>query len=179
MRPQPGLYPDGSLKSLSWESQVRLTPALFIRYWLPVLIWLGVIAVLSTDVASQANTSGTLHSVLAALAPIVPLRLEGSFGVDEVIGAMRQTGHLLEYGVLGFLLWRALQGTTRLATSSILAITITVALSVALADEYHQSTTPARTASGLDVLTDAVGAGVAVLIAAWVHRGRGRGKEVD
>ncbi len=158
---------------------MRLTPALFIRYWLPVLIWLGVIAVLSTDVASQANTSGTLHSVLAALAPIVPLRLEGSFGVDEVIGAMRQTGHLLEYGVLGFLLWRALQGTTRLATSSILAITITVALSVALADEYHQSTTPARTASGLDVLTDAVGAGVAVLIAAWVHRGRGRGKEVD
>lgn len=146
------------------------------RYWLPVLIWLGVIAVLSTDVASQANTSGTLRSVLASLAPIVPLRVEASVGIDEVIGGVRQVGHLLEYGVLGFLLWRALQGTTRLATSSILAITVAVALSVSLGDEYHQSTTPARTASGLDVLTDTVGAGAAVLIAAWVGRSRSRGE---
>jgi len=156
---------------------VRLTPALFLRYWLPVLVWLGVIAVLSTDVASQSNTAGTLHSVLATLAPIVPLRLQATMGVDEVIELLRQMGHFLEYGVLGFLLWRALGGTTKLATSSIVAITISVALMVALPDEYHQSTTPARTASEFDVLTDTVGAGVAAWFAAWV-RGKRR-REVE
>jgi len=156
---------------------VRLTPALFLRYWLPVLIWLGVIAVLSTDVASQANTSGTLHSVLATLAPVVPLKLQASLGVDQAIELLRQMGHFLEYGVLGFLLWRALGGTTKLATSSIVAVTIAVALLVALTDEYHQSTTPARTASEFDVLTDTVGAGVAAWFAAWVRGKPGREAE--
>lgn len=57
--------------------------------------------------------------------------------------------HLTEYGVLFALIWRA---SKRSALSFLLIILY------ALADEFHQSFVPTRTADPFDVLTDIIGA---------------------
>ncbi len=75
--------------------------------------------------------------------------------------------HLVVYTVLALLWERALRGAgVRRAALWACAITVLYGLS----DEFHQSFVPGRTATLFDVATDAVGAGLALGIAAWARR---------
>ena len=78
-------------------------------------------------------------------------------------------GHVGVFGVLAVLFWWALglgrwTGTRRAA----LAVVLTVMYGVT--DEWHQSLVPGRTPDPMDVLTDAVGAIVAMLVVRWLER---------
>jgi VanZ family protein len=73
-----------------------------------------------------------------------------------------QTAHLVVFGVL-FLLWRAATGHALLAAA--------LAIGYGAIDELHQTTTPGRDATVVDVLFDA--AGVALAAAALRARRHG------
>ena len=80
-------------------------------------------------------------------------------GVWDTI--LRKAAHMVEYGLLWFLWYRALE-----IRSPLPAVAITLAYAVT--DEYHQTFVDGRHGSPLDVLFDAAGVAIAVLL----HRRR-------
>jgi VanZ family protein len=133
----------------------------FLKYWLPVLIWIGLIFVGSTDALSAEQTSRFLVPFLRWLNPQI------SFATIAAIHfALRKLGHLTEYAIFAALLWRALRRGTRLpAKMSILFLFAWLAVAIfAVIDEFHQSFVPSRTASPVDVMIDICGAMIGLII---------------
>src|SRR5205809_5531741 len=76
----------------------------FLKYWLPIVIWLGVIFVGSTDVLSAEHTSRFLVPFLRWLDPHISLA-----AINSIQSAIPKLGHLIEYAILAALFWRALR----------------------------------------------------------------------
>ena len=132
----------------------------FLKYWLPVLIWLGVIFLGSTDMLSAEHTSRFLVPFLRWIDPQI------SFATLNAIQlGIRKLGHLTEYAILAMLLWRALRSGTRWQMKmSILFLVAALASAIfATSDEFHQSFVPSRTASPNDVMIDICGALIGLL----------------
>src|SRR5215211_4881931 len=108
----------------------------FLKYWLPVFIWLGVIFAGSTDIFSAEQTSRYLVPFLRWLHPQISIST-----IATIHFALRKLGHLTEYAVLAALLWRALRSGTNLrAGMSTLFVGVWVACAIfAMGDEFHQS----------------------------------------
>jgi len=126
----------------------------FLKHWLPVLIWLGVIFLGSTDMLSAEHTSRFLVPFLRWIDPQI------SFATLNAIQlGIRKLGHLTEYAILAMLLWRALRSGTRWQIKmSILFLVAALASAIfAASDEFHQSFVPSRTASPTDVMIDICG----------------------
>jgi len=140
------------------------------KNWWASLVWLGVIRLESTDVASSANTSGLLYTVLAAVFPHVNMQV-----VEEINEALRKTGHFVGYGILAVLVFYALRNTNRDTLAPLLRrswgtylhdvwrmewalIGLGVTLITASFDEIHQSFLPSRTGRWQDVVLDCCGA---------------------
>jgi VanZ family protein len=137
--------------------------------WLygPLVVWMALIFLGSSDQLSATNTASILRPLLRFL---IPTESEGL--IDTIHFVLRKCGHLTEYAVLGFLAARAFRGTGR----SILAnnwfvwglLLVTV---YALSDEFHQSWVPARTATIYDTIIDTAGGLIALLVVKlWVRR---------
>jgi len=132
----------------------------FLKHWLPVLIWLGVIFLGSTDMLSAEHTSRFLVPFLRWINPQI------SFATLNAIQlGIRKLGHLTEYAILAMLLWRALRSGTRWQMKmSILFLVAALASAIfAASDEFHQSFVPSRTASPNDVMIDICGALIGLL----------------
>jgi VanZ family protein len=142
-----------------------------LKYWLPVLIWLCVIFVGSTDVMSAEQTSRFLVPFLRWLKPDIPLE-----AIEQIHFFVRKLGHISEYAVLAVFLWRALRwGINLRMKMSILVVVVWFVCSIfAATDEFHQSFIPSRTASPHDVMIDICGAVVGLTIcmmfAVWANR---------
>jgi VanZ family protein len=134
-----------------------------LSYWLPVLIWLGVIFFGSSDLMSAEHTSRILVPFLLWLKPSITVET-----VMFIQFLIRKAAHLTEYAILAMLLWRALyRGTNLKVTMSILSTAVWIATTlVAAGDEYHQSFVPSRGAAWGDVLIDSGGAIFGLLIVA-------------
>jgi VanZ family protein len=116
-------------------------------YWLPVAAWMTLIFAVSAQPELPLPPGPWLEGVL-----------------DKV-------GHALSYGVLAWLVYRALKH--HFAPSAILrGVCVAVAVAYGLTDEVHQAFVPGREPSLLDLGADALGALAAVLIAAWLERRR-------
>ena len=132
-----------------------------LKYWLPVLFWLGLIFVGSTDMLSAEHTSRFLVPFLRWLDPhISPATL------NSIQMIIRKFGHVTEYAILATLLWRALRGGTNLKSSmSILFAAALIGCAVfAASDEFHQSFVASRTSSSNDVMIDICGALIGLTI---------------
>jgi VanZ family protein len=141
----------------------------FLKYWLPVFIWLGVIFAGSTEIFSAEQTSRYLVPFLRWLNPqISPDR------INAIHSALRKLGHLIEYAIMAALFWRALRDGTNLGTKmSLLFIAVWfVCLIIAATDEFHQSFVASRTASPHDVLIDVCGALIGILLCLMFSRRR-------
>ncbi len=140
----------------------------FLKYWLPVLIWVGVIFVGSTDLMSTEHTSRIIAPVLRWLKPDISAE-----AIARVQFFIRKTAHVTEYAILATLLWRAFgRGTAWSIKKSILFVVAWVASAIfAASDEFHQSFVPSRTASPTDVMIDICGAliglAICVAVASW------------
>ena len=148
----------------------------FIKYWLPVLIWLGFIFIGSTDLLSAEHTSRIIGPILRWFNPRV-----GVETIARVQFFVRKSGHVTEYAVLATLLWRALRyGTARERRMSVLFVATCFACALfAASDEFHQSFVPSRTASPVDVTIDICGALIGLTICVAVVRRKGlKGKHV-
>ena len=108
-----------------------------ISLWLPVLLWAAAIFYLST---------------------IPHLRFVEAW-YDLII---RKVGHMGVFGILARLLARALSGSTGWPWKKIFLWSLLLTFLYACSDEYHQSFTPGRNASVIDVSIDTAGAWVAL-----------------
>ncbi|SEM39273.1 VanZ like family protein [Syntrophus gentianae] len=124
-----------------------------LKYWLPVLLWMGVIFGMSTGTFSADHTSRFIGPLLHFLFPGLPEQ-----DIELFHGMIRKAGHVSEYFILGLLFFHGVRGNSsqrwrlRWALTAILAVVL-----FALSDEYHQSWVASRTASLVDVSIDSVG----------------------
>lgn len=114
----------------------------FVRYWIPVLIYLVFIYMLSSGAFSFGlfNKSQKVHA-------------------DKIV-------HVVEYAILGFLLARAMGKYTffRQSMRVLAAVVLLVGVVYGISDEFHQMSVPHRTASFYDVIADSVGVFIGVFI---------------
>lgn len=125
----------------------------FIKYWLPVIIWMCVIFWMSTGTFSSEQTSQFIIPLLNFLFPWFSPQ-----DADLIHGLIRKSGHVTEYFILGLLSFRAFRGES----SQIWRLRWTVFGTVvvvlfAMSDEFHQSFVASRTSSYVDVGIDSVG----------------------
>jgi len=140
----------------------------FLKYWLPPLIWLGVIFVGSTDLMSTEHTSRFIVPILLWLKPGMAPET-----IRSILFAVRKCAHLSEYAVLALLFWRALRGGSAIhAKMSTLFGAVLLGCAVfAASDEFHQSFVKSRSPSARDVLLDIAGALLGLLIGvSFAHR---------
>jgi VanZ family protein len=135
------------------------------RPWIPVGIWLAVLALESSDFGSSAHTGSLLLGLWSAL-----------FGrpnpdtFELVHHIIRKTGHFTGYGILSWLIFRALRASWR-NRQQILArgreyfwqlrwavLGVAGTALVASLDEIHQTFNSARTGRWQDVVIDSCGA---------------------
>jgi VanZ family protein len=141
------------------------------RFWIPVFVWLGIIAVESFGLSSNV-TGGWLWNFLQFL----HVRISWQEFL-ELHHILRKTGHFTGYGILCLLMFRAwfhtLVSHSRILRASyessslpralrsirvrctLLAVNMT--LITAILDEWHQAFDPSRTSSGWDVALDVTG----------------------
>jgi VanZ family protein len=134
-----------------------------VKYWLPSLLWLGVIFFGSTDLMSAEHTSRYIVPFLRWLKPDISPETLASIHI-----IIRKGAHLSEYAVLALLLLRTAICMTNLkrSMSMLYAIVWGTCVFVAAADEFHQTFVASRGASAADVMIDCVGAILGLLIGA-------------
>ncbi|MBI4709269.1 MAG: VanZ family protein [Candidatus Portnoybacteria bacterium] len=114
----------------------------FIKYWLPVILWAGLIFYLS-------NRSG--------------LKSGFSWPYDFVL---RKGAHMVEFAILFLLILRALENYS-VAIKKALLWAFLLTLLYAVSDEFHQSFISERVGVLTDVMIDSFGA---LLITWWKIR---------
>ncbi|PYY22969.1 MAG: hypothetical protein DMG62_10825 [Acidobacteria bacterium] len=138
-----------------------------IRYWLPTLFWLGVIAYESFRLSS-AVTGGWLWQILHLLR--VQMSAESFAGLHHLL---RKSGHFTGYGLLCILLFRSWfhtllddsDPTGHVPRNSArsgqrwkcAALAVGMTLATAILDEWHQSSDLSRTGTPWDVALDLAG----------------------
>ena len=120
----------------------------FWRFWFPVLLYITLIF----TVSSFQN-----------------LRVPNFPGLSDKLV------HGCEYGILGYLVVRALRGTTVASSVPAALIAILIGLGVALADELYQAYVPGRQSDPLDFAADATGLAVSALLFLLLRATRRKG----
>ena len=140
----------------------------FLKYWLPLLVWLGVIFLGSTNLMSAEHTSRLIVPILLWLKPgMAPDR------ILFILIVMRKSAHVSEYAILALLLWRALRSGPTLRTKRpvLFGAVLVACIVFAASDEFHQSFVKSRTPTVRDVLLDGAGALFGLLIGVgFAHR---------
>jgi VanZ family protein len=125
----------------------------FIKWWLPVIVWMSAIFI--------GSSIGSVPRV----------------GDKTTDGLMHRAAHVLEFAVLGALVLRALS-KDQPATRREMILTLIVITLYGASDEFHQRFTPGRSAEGVSILFDAVGGAMGVWAYRWSQRRRAlRGQE--
>jgi VanZ family protein len=121
-------------------------PPLALRDWLPAIVWMAVLFILSTTFFSAANTSMFIEPVLRWIFPSASMAT-----ITLMHSLIRKAAHFTNYAVLFWLLIRG-----PLKQRPYLALTCCVIY--AFLDEGHQIFAVGRGASLYDVALDSSGA---------------------
>jgi VanZ family protein len=147
---------------------------LFVKYWLPVIIWLAVIFSASGDTKSYQHSSRLIAPFVRWLLPNISPE-----ALDSTVLVVRKCAHLTEYAVLALLFWRAIRKPLRqdprpwswpLAGRAVLFVAL-----YAASDEFHQLFVATRDASLRDVVIDTFGAVLGIILLWGIYRLRKRG----
>ncbi|MEW6158585.1 MAG: VanZ family protein [Verrucomicrobiota bacterium] len=145
----------------------------FLKYWLPVLLWMALIFTASTDALSSNKTSRFIGPVLLWLKPDLEPET-----VERIVFIVRKTAHVAEYGILSILAWRAfwqpVRGDQRSWQWKPALRALALAVCYAATDEWHQTFTANRWGTVADVLLDSAGAlaGIIFLWLCWNWRAK-------
>ena len=104
----------------------------FLKLWVPVFSWAGLIFYLSS----------------------IP-QLSTGWGIYDLI--LRKAAHITEYFILAWLLYRAFQGSFNLSFFSLFFWSFTLSFLYALSDEVHQLFVFGRSCSSGDLAMDTLG----------------------
>ena len=115
----------------------------FLSRYLPLIAWLAFISYASSASFSAGNTSRIIGPLVLWLFPnTTPETLLTIHFIT------RKLAHFTEYAILGWLAARAFRTSPRAAIRDRwFLISVTLIVTYALLDEYHQSFVPSRTAS--------------------------------
>jgi VanZ family protein len=145
------------------------TAAWFLKYWLPVLLWMSLIFGFSTDVGSSSHTSRIIGPILRWLIPDI-----SDAAIERVQLVVRKGAHLTEYAILGALAWRAVRQPRREDQRPwqmrYALAAVAIATLFAASDEWHQSTVPSRQGQVSDVFIDGLGASAGLVAVWWIGR---------
>ena len=140
-----------------------------LRYWLPVVVWMGVIFFASTDLLSSNRTSRIIRPLLKWLKPDLS---EAALGKTQFV--IRKCAHVVEYAVLAVLVWRARRVTLRPGQPGWdvreAVLTATWCGAYAATDELHQYFVASRFGTLEDVALDTLGACAGLLSVWWIGR---------
>ncbi|HEU6448431.1 MAG TPA: VanZ family protein [Verrucomicrobiae bacterium] len=143
---------------------------LFLKFWLPVLIWMVLIFSFSSDAHSYEHSSRFFEPFLRWLFPHL-----AQSQIEIIHHLCRKCCHLGEYAILALLIFRALNRSQNLPPWSwprVLGALLIVFL-YAGTDEFHQVFVPTRTPHFTDVLIDTAGGAVG-LLGFWILKERGK-----
>ena len=144
------------------------TPVPRWHFYLPPAVWTALILILSGDLGSSAHTIGLLSWLLSHFTSYPPhLILELNF-------LFRKTAHVVAYGLLFVLYYRAFWHTGGQRRLASLGAAMGLCLLVALVDEGRQTAVSSRTGSLADVLLDMSGVMVLGVLAALMRCPRPR-----
>lgn len=145
----------------------------FLRYWLPVILWMVFIFGLSTSAGASSNTSRIIGPIVRWLVPGI-----SDEALGRVVFGVRKTSHVAEYALLAVLGWRArrkpVRGDARPWHRGDAVFAFVLATAFAASDEWHQSFVPSRQGSGWDVLLDSCGAVLGLFVVWRLGRWRKR-----
>ena len=152
---------------MSVEIQSTKSPSqyFFLIYWLPVLVWMGLIFYVSHQDSDSTGQNGDIFMFIFNLLNLDPARMVEL----NVPLYLRKTAHVIEYFIL-FLL------TARLSTQyfnmpKIAWVSLLVTILYAVSDEFHQTFVPGREGKISDVGIDTIGAILGVVVLAlWMRR---------
>ncbi|MEO0899849.1 MAG: VanZ family protein [Bacteroidota bacterium] len=134
--------------------------------WLPLLIWMLTIFILSDqDKDETGKTSGFVMWLISFL-PLNPEFVEQ----DAFKIFVRKAAHCTEYFILSMLMFRLLWWYMERRSAYIWAIILSSIY--AMTDEFHQQFVPGRGASIMDVGIDTMGAGLGVLLIWALYQGK-------
>ena len=142
--------------------------------WIPALLIMVMIFMFSMENGNQSSDlSGSLtKSMVEAVIDDIDLELTQAkeANIIELIHTpIRKVGHLTEYALLGIavsfplLLKHGLKGKRRFITG------LLICTLYAATDEIHQLFVPGRSGMVTDVLIDALGAGLGILLFQGIH----------
>jgi VanZ family protein len=128
-----------------------------LKDWTAAGLWIGLIAVESTDWFSAEHTSRFLYPILHFLLNIGPQAFQ------VVHHYLRKMGHFVGYFALSALLFRAWKDTLHPAKVRAWALrwaasAFFMSVLVASLDEWHQTFLPSRTGRVADVMLDGAAA---------------------
>lgn len=103
----------------------------YIKLWLPVTLWAGIIFYLSS-------------------VPSLGTNLECDY-------PLRKIAHIAEYFIFTLFLWWALKNSFKINAASLLIYSAFLSFLYAASDELHQTFVPTRSGSIKDVLIDSIG----------------------
>lgn len=124
-----------------------------LKDWSPVLFSMAFIFWMSSGTFSPFHTSRFIEPLLHFLFPGISPEM-----VDLIHCLVRKSGHLMEYFILGVLLFRAFRSDSaeRLNRKWVYYSVVLIVI-YAFGDEFHQSFVSVRTSSLWDVVIDIVG----------------------
>jgi VanZ family protein len=130
------------------------------------MIWLGVIALESSDLGAADNTGRFLYPLLHFLLRLDPIRFLTWHHY------IRKTGHFVGYALLSWFLFRAWRATLPFASPGAWSlqwsrIAFFMTALVASLDEWHQTFLPSRTGRWQDVVLDS-SAALAMQVFLWM-----------
>jgi VanZ family protein len=131
---------------------------LFLSYWAPPALWGLAVLCLSGDLGSGKNTLGILQWVLSGFVALEPAQMK------LINFYVRKIGHILAYGILYFLWFRAFRAHMGLSQGRACLSSLGLCLSVSMTDEGHQCFTASRWGCITDVLLDLSGSGLTALL---------------
>jgi len=128
------------------------------EYWMPLILWLVVIFIGSTDAFASSETSRVITPALQVLFPWLSIQQ-----LEFWHTVLRKLSHITEYFVLAVLTYRVLKEYKSDLIQAKLR-TLSFAVFVGTFDEFHQWFTFFRTASPADIGYDCLGAVTALLL---------------
>lgn len=127
--------------------------------WFPLVLWMAIIVVGSTDRMSGERTSRLLGPILRWIKPDISAE---SLARWQFL--IRKTTHVIEYGILGFLAARTFGGSKSQSGFSVAIWAWLFCAAFAALDEFHQSFVPSRESSLRDVGLDVLGASLGIAL---------------
>lgn len=139
-----------------------------IVYWLPVIFWMLLIFMLSSQPASESNnlSTGVTKYIIKTIGKFLPLDIETSTVINVVSKLnhyVRKSAHFISYLILGVLVLNAFI-KSKIEMKKAIFYSLIICVLYSISDEFHQLFVPGRGGQVKDVIIDSGGSFTGVLM---------------